>query len=134
MRSIAKLFLILVLGLVAASAFGQIVESDYFVRTIYLNEVLTHRQGFKVIYTAADYSRVEVYIPNRWFNESGGAGEIIYTHSQSAPYMDVFYNQGEFSHVRLYVKSDRNHLTWGRLENDPNASSRFDTETIGDLP
>lgn len=133
MRSFAKLFFILALGLVALAAFGQIVESDYFVRTIYLNEVLTHRSGFKVNYTAADYSRVEVYIPNDWFSTAAGKAEVIYTPSASAPYMDVYYNRGEFSHVRLFVKQDRNHISWGRLEGQ-DVASRFDKETIGDLP
>jgi hypothetical protein len=132
-RSFAKLFFILLLVVVASAAFGQIVESDYFVRTIYLNEVLTHQAGFKVNYTAADYSRVEVYIPNDWFTTAAGKAEMIYTHSGSAPYMDVYYNQGEFSHVRLYVKQDRNHLSWGRLEGQ-DVSARFDKETIGNLP
>jgi hypothetical protein len=132
-RSFAKLFLILALGLVTLAAFGQIVESDYFVRTIYLNEVLTHQAGMKVNYTAPDYSRVEVYIPNDWFSTAAGKAEIVYTPSESAPYMDVYYNQGEFSHVRLYVKQDRNHLSWGRLEGE-DVGSRFDKETIGDLP
>ena len=134
MRSFAKLFLILALALVTISAFGQIVESEYFVRTIYLNEVLAHRMGFKVNYTAADFSRVEVYIPNDWFTTAGGQAEIVYTPSESAPYMDVYYREGEFSHVRLFVKEDRNHLSWGRLEGEGNVAARFDIESIGDLP
>lgn len=133
MRSFAKLFFVLVLGVVALAAFGQIVDSEYFVRTIYLNEVLTHQAGFKVNYTAADYSRVEVYIPNDWFSTAGGKAEIIYTPSESAPYMNVYYLNGEFSHVRLYVKQDRNHLSWGRLEAE-DVGARFDKETIGNLP
>ncbi len=133
MRSFAKLFFIVLLAMVSSAAFGQMVESDYYVRTIYLNEVLTHRSGFKVNYTAADYSRVEIYIPNDWFSLDSGKAEIIYTDSRSAPYMDVYYNLGEFSHVRLYAKQDRNHLSWGRLEGE-DVSTRFDKETIGDLP
>lgn len=105
-------------------------ESELFVHTVYLNQVFRHRLGFKVTYTAPNLDYKQVYIPTSWFTQAAGKGEIIQTASKSAPYMDVYYENGEFSHVRLFVRDNPFHVTWGRLEDEPNVEEKFNRDTL----
>jgi hypothetical protein len=105
-------------------------EARYFVHTVYLNQVFRHRLGFKVTYTAENLDYKEVYLPTSWFTQAAGKGEIIRTSSKSAPYMDVYYAEGEFSHVRLFVRENPFHVTWGRLGDEPNVEEKFNKETL----
>jgi len=121
---------VMVAGFPVAQEQEQNNESELFVHTVYLNQVFRHRLGFKVTYTAENLDYKEVYIPTSWFTQAAGKGELIETSSKSAPYMDVYFQNGEFSHVRLFVKDNPFHVTWGRLEDEPNAEEKFNTDTL----
>ncbi len=123
--------LALVAGLAAAQQAEDLIDnpSSMFVRTIFLDTVYTHKLGFKVTYTANDYSRQELYLPQGWFTRAGSQGQLVNTYSEAAPYMDVFYDNGEFSHVRLYVPVDRNHLAWETLQEE-GVEDNFNVETV----
>ena len=127
---IVAMLVMVVAGLSVAQEAQESSESELFVHTVYLNQVFRHRLGFKVTYTAANLDYKEVYIPTSWFTQAAGKGELIETSSQSAPYMDVYYRNGEFSHVRLFVRDNPFHVTWGRLDDVPNAEEKFNKETL----
>lgn len=98
--------------------------------SVYVQQVYPHPQGYKVIYTRSDLYPGEVYLPGRWFRVAGSKGEIIYTDHPSAPYMDVYYENGEFDHVRLFVQRNRSHPTWGDLPGNQDLSEQFSVETL----
>ncbi len=98
--------------------------------TVYVQRVFPHRLGYVVIYNRSDLYPGEVYLPNRWFTDAAGRGEIIRTLHQSAPYMTVFYMNGEFSHVRLFVHDNPAHRSWGALPSDADLTDEFAAETI----
>lgn len=127
--AIAVLVVIAAGGLAAQDSTNR-RESEYFVHTIYLNQVFRHSMGFKVTYTAENLDFEQVYLPASWFRKAAGQGELVETNSRSAPYMDVYYRDGEFSHVRLFVRRNQSHPSWGRLEDEPNAAERFDVDTL----
>ncbi len=65
-------------------------------------------------------------MPMEWFNTIGGKGEIVYLGSGPEwPSMIVYYKNGEFSHVRLRIRRDRNHQSWGIIPFNVNADSLF---------
>ena len=65
-------------------------------------------------------------MPIDWFNTIGGKGEIVYLGSGPEwPSMIVYYKNGEFSHVRLRIRRDRTHLSWGIIPFTVNADSLF---------
>ncbi|MFW6223710.1 MAG: hypothetical protein ACOC4A_02360 [Spirochaetota bacterium] len=127
---IVTMLLVMVAGFSVAQDRQESNESEFFVHTIYLNQVFRHRLGFKVTYTASNLDFKEAYIPTSWFNRAADKGELIETSSQSAPYMDIYYRNGEFSHVRLFVRDNPFHVTWGRLEDEPNAEEKFNRDTL----
>ena len=108
-RSIVALLLIAIvsLGLAAeASAF-------YPVRVDVL-KVYSHGDGFKVLYRKGTADVGTVYLPSRWF-VPGGKAELVRATDPSFPYMSVFYKDGKFDHLRLYVLNDTKDETWGVL-------------------
>lgn len=133
MKNRLLLISVFVVLLGAASAFAQNQEEDDVdvqVLTVYIQTVYPHAQGYKVIYNRSDLYPGEAYLPGRWFTSAAGTAEIQYTSHPSAPYMSVVYQNGEFSHVRLYVQEDRAHRSWSSLPSGQDLSEEFSSETL----
>ena len=125
----------LVVALVAiASVSGQEQtteeDTDLLAVTVYVQRVYPHSLGYKVIYNRSDLYPGEVYLPGRWFTQTEGKGAILYSDHPSVPYMTVFYKNGEFSHVRLFVHPYPSHVTWGALPGGEDLSEEFSAETL----
>ncbi|MCL2382404.1 MAG: hypothetical protein FWC64_12600 [Treponema sp.] len=89
-------------------------ESEYSYFTVHIERIYVHRLGFVVFYRRGAHHFAHTFIPEEWFTEAGGRGELIRMRSGTAwPTMTVFYRNGEFSHVRLRVRRNRMHQTWG---------------------
>lgn len=105
-------------------------ESDLYVTTVYANRVLTHRLGYKVLYQQEDLTLGEAFLPSRWFGATTGKAEMVSTFSDAAPYMEIYYRNGEFAYVRLYVRSDPNHVSWGSLKPGEATAEDFQHEAL----
>ncbi len=101
-----------------------------YVRTVPLERVYTHSGGYKIVYSTSRLETAENYLPARWFEQAAGIGEIVYTDRRAAPFMQVYYYDGEFSHIRLFVRRNTAHPSWGLLPNRPEERERFDQ--VGD--
>jgi hypothetical protein len=101
------------LGLAAA-------DSAFYPVRVDVVKVFSHGDGFKVMYRKGTADVGVVYIPARWF-VPGGKAEIVRANDSSFPYMTVFYKDGKFDHLRLYVLADQKDLTWGVLPPDEGA-------------
>jgi hypothetical protein len=101
-------------------------EHQWFVRTVYLDRVYAHRLGYKLVYSTQDLRRGEAYLPIRWFLEAAGNAELVYTRRTSVPYLEVYYRDGEFSHLRLFVHADETHSTWASLDLADGEDSEFE--------
>lgn len=103
---------------------------DYFVTTIYLNKVYTDNLGYMVVYADSSSHYQEAYLPMQWFNTAGGKGVLVYGSDRNYPYMDVYYQGGQFDHVVLYVKSDMSDPSWGVLPQTPGVADKFKVDTL----
>jgi hypothetical protein len=95
------------LGLAAA-------DSAFYPVRIDVVKVFSHGDGFKVVYRKGTADVGAVYLPVHWF-VPGGKAELVRANDPSFPYMTLFYKDGKFDHLRLYVLADQNDLTWGVL-------------------
>ncbi|MFA7566721.1 MAG: hypothetical protein WCY01_06810 [Alkalispirochaeta sp.] len=131
-RSVLTILIILLTA--GPAVFGQEREgeqkSTLLAETVYIQRVYPHSQGYKVVYNRSDLYPGEVYLPGRWFTQASGKGSIMYNSNQSVPYMTVFYSDGVFSHVRLFVHSNPSHPTWGTLPGGKDLSQEFAVETL----
>jgi hypothetical protein len=102
-------------------------ESEFYYVNVGIERIFVYRLGYVVLYRRGPTDMARVYIPHEWFTVPGGRrGEMIYLGSGSEwPSMTVYYNQGEFSHVRLRVRQNRSHETWGVVPLNVNIDDRF---------
>jgi hypothetical protein len=105
----------LVIALIAFFACAIAAETSAFYPVrVDVVKVFSHADGFRVVYRKGTSDVASVYIPARWF-VPGGKAELVRDNDPSFPYMSVFYKDGAFDHLRLYVLSDQRDTTWGVL-------------------
>ncbi|MCK4541664.1 MAG: hypothetical protein KAU17_05460 [Spirochaetales bacterium] len=103
-------------------------ESDLYVKTVQISRIYTLRDGYRIIYMKSNNTFSVTYFPIEWFRTSGGKGEIVYGRDDCFPYFSVFWENGTFHHIRLYVHSDPNHQSWGVMPTGFDSTGKFDVE------
>jgi hypothetical protein len=107
-------------------------KSEYYYINLTLEKIWPYRAGYIVQYRKG-FNRVgRLYLPSEWFTNAASKGEIILLPpGGNWPSLTVYYKNGEFSHVRLYVHRWNSHWTWGSVPQDVNIDDRFDNiETL----
>ena len=107
-----SLIAIVLLALVSIAAIGE--TSAYYPLRVDVVKVYSHSDGYRVLYRVGTSGIADVYLPISWF-VPGGKGELVRADDPSFPYITVFYKDGKFDHLRLYVKTDTRDSTWGVL-------------------
>ena len=129
------LVLTLVLLIQGISLFAQFpqtqrefIESEFYFHNVSVEQVFIHRLGYVVVYQMPSSTfTARAYLPHRWFTEASGPGEIIYLGAGNEwPSMTVYYRDGQFSHVRLRLRRDRMHPTWGVVPFGADIDDRFE--------
>jgi hypothetical protein len=117
----------IVLALVAflACALAADTSAFYPVRVDVI-KVYMHADGYRVLYRKGASSVGQIYLPGRWFT-SGGKAELIRDNDPSFPYMTIFYKDGKFDHLRLYVLSNTRDESWGVLT-PAEGAGKFDSD------
>jgi hypothetical protein len=115
----------------AAPLFAQSIpqdkESEYFYYNVPIERVYPYRRGYVVIYRKGGSQMGTAYLPREWFNAAAGRGELVYLDSGDRwPYLSVYYRNGEFTHVRLYLRRIRSHQSWGNIPLGVNLDEHFD--------
>ncbi|WP_020613080.1 hypothetical protein [Sediminispirochaeta bajacaliforniensis] len=126
---LAALLTIVALSSVAAE------ESPYFVKTVSISKVYNHRLGYRVVYMTNDFQFKVLYIPQAWFAVAGQSGEIpkaelVLGNDPAYPYFSIFWKDGQFDHIRLYLKKDLNDTSWGDASTLGDIDSNFNVETL----
>ena len=134
-----KIMLLVVLAalILGGSLFAQqnsrkFRESEYYYFNVPIEKIYTHRLGYVVVYRRGGNQLSRTFLPQEWFVEVGGKGELIMLGSGAEwPSMTVYYKSGEFSHVRLRVRRARTHETWGVVPSNAQIDEYFkDIEDI----
>jgi hypothetical protein len=131
---VAVLFAIPVFGQEAAGGTGAIKpenRSDYYYVNISLEKVVPHSLGYIVTYRKGNFGFAESYLPIKWFSGTAGKAELIRIGGAAAwPYLSVFYKEGKVDHMRLYVRKELAHQSWGALPSGRNVDDRFNVEDL----
>jgi len=102
-------------------------DSEYYYKNVTLEKIYPYRNGYVVQYRRGLNRLERGYIPMDWFTSSAGKGEIItLPKGQAWPSLTVYYKNGEFSHIRLYVHHMASHQTWGTIPQNVNLDSAFE--------
>ena len=102
-------------------------DSEYYYKNVTLERIYPYDFGYVIQYRRG-INRMELaYLPLEWFTNPAGKGEIVtLPRGQAWPSLTVYYKNGEFSHIRLYVHPMASHHTWGTVPQNANIKSRFE--------
>ncbi|GHV77379.1 hypothetical protein AGMMS49942_22000 [Spirochaetia bacterium] len=113
-------------------------SAETYALTVSLERVYPYRKGYIVKYKKGITQTADAYLPYEWFKKPSiqdptpPKGEVILMGSGTDwPHMTIFYKNGAFDHVRLYVRKERGHESWGIVPLTVNIDDRF--ENIEDL-
>jgi hypothetical protein len=130
-----RLFVLLAFVLFVAGGVSAI-ESPMYAKAVFIQKITSHEKGYRVTYYTAHGDLKTVYIPLDWFyptsqyKTSDGfvKAELYRGRGPSYPYMEIFWKDGKFHHVRLFVVSDYNDRSWGILKpgEDAALADKFD--------
>jgi hypothetical protein len=116
-----------VLPLAAQQNTSSSGKEGSYALTVSLERVYPYRKGYVVKYRKGINHVVDAYLPNEWFEGTGKKGDLILMGSGTDwPHMTVFYKDGEFDHVRLYVRKEKSHESWGDIPLHVNIDDRFE--------
>lgn len=129
------LFISILPGIAQDARIPADTNPDNWANLFYINvpieKIYPHTLGFMVLYQKSNNELGRLYLPDSWFTASGGKGDLIKMDAGTTwPYLVIFYKDGKFSHVRLYVKRDKSHPSWGLLPPDANIADKFKVDEI----
>jgi hypothetical protein len=134
-HSLMKKFSLLVL-LVLVSGLGfslfaqerrQFKQSEYYYVSVPIERIFAYRNGYVVVYRKGVNQMARTYLPLEWFADAAGkAEEIVLGSGKAWPYLTIYYKSGQFSHIRVYVRRERTHETWGVVPMNTNMDEYFE--------
>jgi hypothetical protein len=101
-------------------------ESEYYYVNVTLEKIFPYTKGYVVEYRKSFGQYGRIYLPAEWFTDASSRGEILTLPSgQAWPSLTVYYRNGSFSHVRLYVHRWASHPSWGNIPLGVNIDDQF---------
>ena len=130
-----KLILLIVIFMLIASSGVFAEASKYYVKTIQIIKVYDHTMGYRVVYMKSNFDLHVLYLPKEWFKVAAETGEdpkaeLVTGIDSSYPYFSVFWEEGAFSHIRLYLHSNLMHESWGDMNQGEEMAEKFNVETL----
>ena len=102
-------------------------DSEYYYVNITLEKVFPYRKGYIVQYKKGMFQYGRAYLPATWFTDADSLGEVITLPPGKAwPSLTIYYKNGVFSHVRLYIHRMQSHESWGNISPNINLDDKFD--------
>jgi len=144
-----KLIILTVFLAVISPVFAQNIpdekKSNMYYVNVQIERIYPTSHGYLIRYLKTNGQMGTVGIPNEWFTDqntdnepdeevvgvsylytAAGKAEIINLPTGNAwPSLTIFYRDGQFSHIRLYVHRNMTHMTWGNLPQGTDLSRYF---------
>ena len=111
-------------------------ESDYYYLSYPIERIYLYRLVYMIVYRGNSNHMSRTFVPHNWFTGigEGSKGEIVYLGpGREWPTMTVYFNNGDFSHVRLRLRRDKGHETWGNIPLNVNLDEYFQNVEEVDL-
>jgi len=102
-------------------------DSEYYYVNVTLEKIFPYSKGYVVQYRKNFGQYGRIYLPANWFTDADSKGEILTLPAGKAwPSLTIYYRNGAFSHVRLYVHRWASHQTWGSIPQGINIDDQFE--------
>jgi hypothetical protein len=131
-----RMMLLAVIGMAFVTVMPVVAQdsSSYYFVKVPVEKVYPYSKGYVVTYRKGVNELVDAYLPIEWFSDvdrkegQPPKGELILLNAGTVwPYLVVYYNGGTFSHVRLFVRKDYKHPSWGGIIS-ADIADRFDVD------
>jgi hypothetical protein len=114
--------------------FGKENVSDLYYINVPLEKIYPSRLGYLVLFRKGNNALGRAYIPYEWFKFTVRKAEMVQIgDGPTWPCMSVFYKEGAFHSVRLYVAKRGSHITWGNIPSNVNLDEHFQNVESIDL-
>ena len=124
-----KRIALVLLLMIGVSLILGAVESDFYVKTLYIEKVYRHELGYKIEYRRSNSMYLATaYLPLEWFGRSDSQARIAYANDNSVPFVNIYWKDGEFHHLVLFVHESPHHISWGTLRQTEGVASKFDLD------
>ena len=132
MKKWVILLSLIILATVTYSAWSE--ESEYYVKTVNIYKIYHHHKGFRVVYDKQNMTVDDIFIPYSWFRvpdkpADEWKAEVVYGDRSEYPYFNAYWENGKFSHIRLFLKLKKTHPSWGSLKNPDRYNDSFELES-----
>jgi len=135
-----KLLVILAFFLVFGGL-ASATESTLYAKAVPIQKITSHEKGYRVTYFTSHGDLKTIYIPLEWFYQIGDyrtadgfvKAEMVRGRGATYPYIQFFWKDGKFHHLRLFVVDDFNDMSWGIVDLAENLGSKFDPAKDLDL-
>ncbi|MEM5948757.1 hypothetical protein WKV44_09425 [Spirochaetia bacterium 38H-sp] len=129
MNIFSKKKLLVLLILVSATSILFAFElSSLYVKTVYVSKVYTYDQGYKVLYVKQNLDIGTAYIPLKWVKEKKAI--IVPGNDPLYPYMSIYWKEGQFYRVILYIPDDPRNPAWGFTSKTDQEADKFEIDTL----
>ncbi|MDR2481759.1 MAG: hypothetical protein LBD07_05675 [Spirochaetaceae bacterium] len=111
---------------------GSSQESEFYVVQIPIERIYAHNKGYIIEYRKTPMIDRQLYLPIDWFIYSKETkeplkGEIILLGSGKVwPHLSIYYKDGAIDHIRVYVRKESWHQTWGYTAPSSSLDAKFD--------
>ncbi|MDL2229357.1 hypothetical protein LJC14_03820 [Treponema sp. OttesenSCG-928-L16] len=101
-------------------------KSDLYYVSVPVEKVYPYRAGYVILYRKGVNQLSRLYLPIEWFSGTAGKADLIRLGpGKTWPYITIYYRNGEFSHLRLYVRREMAHESWGNIPFGTNLDEQF---------
>jgi hypothetical protein len=123
-------FLVIFLVFACSAAFAQQrAEQKVYVKTIPIARVYPHALGYRILYFKSTLEYGEMYVPSAWFKFDGaGRGAVVWGNTDEFPYLAIYYADGKFDRIVLYLHKNMQHITWGTLPPGIDLTTQFNVQ------
>ncbi len=104
---------------------------DAYYKTIPIIKIWMAQEGYLVQFWNSHSQVADIYVPIDWFNKgTDSKADIVYGNEPGYPYCSIFWVDGKFDHIVLYVLDNYHSPTWGVLEPGSDQASKFNIQEV----
>ena len=115
MKRIVVIVILFILLVSSALLYAQ-QSTDVYVKSVPILKILSHKLGYKIFFLTQNMDISSFYTPVTWFYGQANKGKIIWGNEREYPYFTVVWEDGKFAYLKLFLKENMMHDSWGPLE------------------
>jgi hypothetical protein len=131
-RITVLLFVVVMFVAVPLAAQDAQTTDGFFSVTIPAYRIYPHPKGYVFTYRKNSIETGRLFFPYEWFhktvsNEEPVKGLLrVLNKVDIWPRVSIFYRDGQFSYVKLYIRSEMAHESWGVISSGVNFDAEFE--------